>query len=120
MKERDIEQFEGIISLYAEVNQHHNEFFIGRFNDLGYISIQYISREGRIEQATLHRTPKELYHFLEERWEGDWLYDYARKQGIRVKDYDDYAEHLPEDIKKTIAEMHRQFKKQAKELLKTE
>lgn len=120
MKEQEIAKFEAILELYADVIKHHNDFYVARFAELGYVSIQYIRKNGLIEQGYVHRTPSELYQFLEEGWEGDWIYDYADEIGIKDMDYDVFAANLPKEKKEELRQLHKIYQEKAEAILKTE
>ncbi len=117
MTDREIGQFEAIVKLYAEVNSHHHEFYTARYADMGYLSIQQINAFGLVEQAQLHRTPEELYHFYEDRWETDWLYDYADAHEMENLDLEAIQKALPLQVRTKLTETHISLKQQAEQIL---
>lgn len=120
MKKQEVEQFEAILELYADVIKHHNDFYVARFAELGYVSIQYIRKNGLIEQGYVHRTPRELYRFLEEGWEEGWIYDYADEIGMKDMDYDVFAANLPKEKKDELWQLHKRYQEKAEAILETE
>lgn len=120
MKEQEIAKFEAILEFYADMIKHRNDFYVARFAGLGYVSIQYIRNNGLIEQGYVHRTPKELYRFLEENREEDWIYDYADEMGMKDMDYDVFAANLPKEKKEELWQLHERYQEKAEAILKTE
>lgn len=117
MSEQEVKQFEAILSLYAEVNQHQKEFYVARFADMGYASLKYIGKDGLVERAYLHRTPRDLYCFLEDRWEEALLYDYMDEHKILDKEMDVFLENAPKDLKRKIVQLHEHLCRSAEEIL---
>lgn len=117
MTAEEREQFEMVIRTFSYVNSYKEDFYIAPFLDMGYITAQYINEDGSIDKVILHRTPKELYFFLEQDWETEWLFTVGHQLGCKEMDNDAIIQVLPEEKKKELKELHARHEKEMASIL---